>query len=274
MPDLSATVASLFVYPVKSCRGIALSAAVLTDRGIAHDREWLIVDEGGRFVTQREVPRLALIVTALSDTALELSAPGRRPVALPLDRGGSRCIVTVWRDTLPAIDQGDDVAALLSAWIGSPLRLARFDPAVRRYCNPDFAGPGGAHHSFADGYPVLVVSEASLSDLNSRLPTPLAIDRFRPNLVLSGIEAYDEDRIDALTIGGATLKLVKPCTRCQITTTDQATAQVGVEPLPTLAGYRYNAALDGVTFGVNAIVEAGAGTSLAVGATVSCALNF
>ena len=274
MSDLNATIAALFVYPVKSCRGSALSTAVLTERGIAHDREWLIVDDGGRFVTQREAPRLALIVPKLSETALELAAPGLPPLALALDRAGARCNVTVWRDTLPAIDQGDAAAALLSACMGRPLRLARFDPAVRRYCNPAFAGPGGAHHSFADGYPVLVVSEASLADLNGRLSAPLPVDRFRPNLLLSGIEAYDEDRIDEATIGAATLKMVKPCTRCQITTTDQATAQVGIEPLPTLSGYRYNAALDGVTFGMNAILRTGAGASLAVGATVSCTLNF
>jgi len=271
---MNATIASLFVYPVKSCRGIALATARLTERGIAHDREWLIVDEGGHFITQREVPRLALLVPALSAAALELAAPGLPRLAIPLDHAGARRDVTVWRDTVPAIDQGDVVAAALSAWIGRTARLARFDPAVRRNCNPEFAGPGGAHHSFADGYPVLVVSEASLADLNSRLATPLPIDRFRPNLLLAGIDAYDEDHIDELTIGGATLKLVKPCTRCQITTTDQSTAKVGIEPLPTLAIYRYNAALEGVTFGMNAIVSAGAGTSMAVGDAVTYSLNF
>jgi uncharacterized protein YcbX len=271
---VNTTVASLFVYPVKSCRGIALSTARMTERGIAHDREWMIVDEGGRFVTQREVPRLALLVPALSTDALELKAPGLSSIAVPLDHRGTHCNVTVWRDTLPAIDQGDAAAAALSAWIGHPVRLVRFDPAMRRYCNPDFAGPGGAHHSFADGYPVLVISEASLADLNGRLSTPLPIDRFRPNLLLSGIDAYDEDHIAQLRIGDVTLNLVKRCTRCQITTTDQATGQVGVEPLPTLAGYRYSAALDGVTFGMNAIVFAGAGTSIAIGAPVNCALSF
>jgi MOSC domain-containing protein len=272
---MNATVASLFVYPVKSCRGIALSTALLTERGIAHDREWLIVDADGRFISQREVPRLALIVPVLSDRMLELAAPGLS-VAVPLDQDhkGKRNNVTVWRDTLPAIDQGDDTAAALSAWIGRPVRLVRFDPAARRYCNPDFAGAGGAHHSFADGYPVLVVSDASLAELNRRLATPLPIDRFRPNLLLSGIDAHDEDHIDQLTIGSVTLKLVKPCTRCQITTTDQSTAQVGIEPLPTLAGYRYNTALDGVTFGMNAIVAAGAGAAIGVGAAVNCTLNF
>ncbi len=271
---MSATVASLFVYPVKSCRGIALSTAMMTERGIARDREWLIVDEHGQFITQREVPRLALIAPTLSETHLELAAPDLSPLAIPLNHQGKRSDVTVWRDTLPAIDQGDDAANVLSAWIGRPVRLVRFDPAARRYCNPEFAGPGGAHHSFADGYPVLVASEASLAELNSRLATPLPINRFRPNILLSGIDAHDEDHIDQLRLAGVALKLVKPCTRCQITTTDQSTAKVGIEPLPTLAGYRYNAALDGVTFGMNAIVSAGAGTSIAVGAAVNYTLNF
>ena len=274
MGDFNATVASLYVYPVKSCRGIALSEARLTERGIAHDREWLIVDATAFSSRSATVPRLALLVPALSETALEIAGPGLEPFAVSLQHQGPRRDVTIWRDTLPAIDQGDEAAAALSTWIGRPVRLVRFDPEVRRYCNPDFAGPGGAHHSFADGYPVLVVSEASLADLNGRLQTPLRIDRFRPNILLSGIDAFDEDHIDGLTIGDAMLKLVKPCTRCQITTTDQSTAQVGIEPLPTLAGYRYNAALEGVTFGMNAIVLAGAGTTIVVGAPAYCTLNF
>jgi uncharacterized protein len=271
---MNATVAALFVYPVKSCRGIALANALMTERGIDHDREWMIVDASGRFITQREVPRLALVAATPSERALELSAPSLPPLVVPFNDGGARIKVTVWRDTLPAVDQGDAAAVALSAWLGQPVRLMRFDPAARRFCNPDFAGPGGAHHSFADGYPVLVASEASLADLNDRLETPLPINRFRPNVLLSGVDAFLEDHIDELKIGGVTLKLVKPCTRCQITTTDQSTAVVGVEPLETLSGYRFNAALEGVAFGMNAIVTAGAGTSIAVGEPVSYSLNF
>ena len=271
---LNATVAALFAYPVKSCRGIALSRAPMTERGIAHDREWMIVDATGRFITQREVPRLALIQARPSEHALELSAPGLPVFTIPIVDGGAGLSVTVWRDTLPAVDQGDASALALSAWLGQPVRLVRFDPAERRYCNPEFAGPGGAHHSFADGYPVLVVSEASLADLNDRLETPLPINRFRPNVLLSGVDAFLEDHIDELKIGAVSLKLVKPCTRCQITTTDQTTAVVGVEPLQTLSAYRFNATFEGVAFGMNAIVTAGAGTSIAVGDPVSYSLNF
>ena len=271
---MNVTIAALFVYPVKSCRGIALGEAQLTERGIAHDREWMIVDAADRFITQREMPRLALIKTALSGTTLQLDAPGRPALAIEFDRDGARRSVTVWRDTLPAIDQGDDAARWLSQWIGAPARMVRFDRDVKRMCNPDFAGPGGAHHAFADGYPVLVLSQASLDELNRRLAVPLPVDRFRPNVLLAGIEAHDEDHLATIEIGSVKLKLVKPCTRCQITTTDQANAIVGIEPLPTLAHYRHNAALDGVTFGMNAIIESGAGTTIAVGARASCALTF
>ena len=269
-----ATIAALWIYPVKSCRGLQLSAAAVTERGLACDREWMIVDASGRFISQREVPRLALIAPALSATGLELTAPGMPVITSPFDRSGALLPVTVWRDSLPAIDQGDAVAAWISAWIGSAARLVRFDPRLRRSCDPAYAGDTGAHTAFADAYPLLVLSLASLADLNRRLESPLPLDRFRPNVVLSGVEAYDEDHIDELAVAGVAMKLVKPCTRCQITTTDQETGERGVEPLATLAGYRMNDALGGVAFGVNAIITSGAWNEIRVGATASCSLRF
>lgn len=266
--------AGLWIYPVKSCRGIALPQARLGERGLEHDRQWMIVDGAGRFLTQRHAPRLALVSVALSATELELAAPGAAPLSIPRDAPGPSCGVTVWNDTLPAIDQGRRAATWLSAWLGREARMVRFDPRVRRFCNPAYAGDSGAHTGFADAYPLLVLSEASLVDLNTRLASPLPMNRFRPNLVLSGIEAYDEDHIDQVRIGRVTLKLVKPCTRCQITTTDQATAEVGIEPLRTLALYRRNEQLDGVTFAMNAIVLDGEGASISVGERASCSLRF
>ncbi len=271
---MNATLAGLTVYPVKSCRGIPLATGRMTERGIEHDREWMVVDTAGSFLTQRQVPRMAQIATALSTFALHLSAPGMPALTVPFDAAFGTTQVTVWRDTLWALDQGDAVAAALSGWIGQPVRLVRFDPAVRRDCNPAYAGPDGAHCAFADGYPVLIISEASLADLNSRLPEPLPMNRFRPNIVLSGVEAYDEDHIAELSSGAVALRLVKACARCQITTTDQVTAAVGVEPLQTLATYRHDAKLEGVIFGMNAIVTAGAGASISVGNVVHCTLNF
>ncbi|HEX8012246.1 MAG TPA: MOSC N-terminal beta barrel domain-containing protein [Casimicrobiaceae bacterium] len=271
---LTASVAALFIYPVKSCRGVAASAAQVTERGLEHDREWMIVDDTGRFLSQRELPRLALIVPTLSATTLELRTPGREPLGVPLDRPGTLARVTVWRDSLPALDQGDGPAEWLSDWIGRDVRLVRFDPKVRRLCNRTYAGDSGAHTGFADAYPLLVLSQSSLDDLNARLATPLPLNRFRPNVVLAGTQAYDEDYLDEIAAGSIRMKLVKPCTRCQITTTDQGTAERGSEPLATLSTYRLNAALEGVTFGVNAILTAGYGDVLRAGAALECSLRF
>jgi uncharacterized protein YcbX len=271
---VDATVAALRLYPVKSCRGLDLSSALVTERGLLHDREWMIVDGAGRFVSQREAPRLALIVPVLSETSLELRAPGRTSLTLPLEGPGPLRQVTVWNDSLAAIDQGETAAAWISAWIETEAQLVRFDSRLRRECNPAYAGDSGAHTAFADAYPLLVLSEASLADLNRRLERALPVDRFRPNIVLTGIDAYDEDHIEAMTIDGVTLRLVKACTRCVITTTDQQTAERGAEPLATLASYRMNSALGGVTFGVNAIILAGAGNEIRIGAQARCSLRF
>jgi uncharacterized protein len=271
---MAASIASLHVYPVKSCGGIALESSPVVERGLAFDREWMIVDGDGRFVTQRDLPRLALVEPSLTATALELGSPGRPRLTVPLGLPGATRQVTVWNDVVAASDQGDEASAWLSSTLQRPLRLVRFDLAFRRRCNVAYAGDSGAHTSFADAYPLLILSEASLADLNSRLAQALPMNRFRPNIVLSGIDAYDEDHIDEIRVGSLAFKLVKRCTRCQITTTDQSTAVVGMEPLATLASYRMNAELEGVTFGMNAIVTAGAGLLVHRGDRVSCAFRF
>jgi uncharacterized protein YcbX len=271
---MTASIASLIVYPVKSCRGIAVESSGVTERGLRHDREWMIVDAAGRFLTQRELPRLALIVPAISERSLELRAPGMPHLEIPLDLRGTVAHATVWRDTLAARDQGDEPAAWLASYLDVAARLVRFDGQTRRYCNPEYAGDSGAHTVFADGYPLLILSRASLDDLNQRLAQPLPIDRFRPNIVIAGVEPYDEDYIAEIECGPVKMKLVKPCTRCKITTTDQSTATVGIEPLATLASYRHNRALDGATFGMNAIVTAGFGHDLARDSVLRCALSY
>lgn len=272
---MTPTIAGLFVYPVKSCKGLSAHSAQLSPRGLLRDREWMIVGSGGdpaRFITQRECPRLALIETGLGESALTLSAPGMAPIAVDYGLAGERRDVVVWRDTVRAVDQGDAVANWLSTFVGSSVRLVRFDSDFIRLCNREYAGESGAHTGFADGYPLLVIGSASLDDLNGRLQKrgagALPMNRFRPNLVIDGLEAYDEDHLASLTCGSVTIRLVKPCVRCQITTTDQASAEVGTEPLRTLAGYRNHARLGGVTFGMNAIVASGTGSTLTVGADV------
>ena len=180
----------------------------------------MIVEAGGdpaRFITQREYPRLALVETGLRESALTLSAPGMEILSVGYDREGAGRDVVVWRDTVRAIDQGDVAADWLSAFLGKAVRLVRFDPDVRRMCNPQYAGDTGAHTGFADGYPLLVIGSASLEDLNGRLQArgadALPMNRFRPNLVVDGLDAYDEDHLRTLACGDAILQLVKPCVR-------------------------------------------------------------
>jgi uncharacterized protein YcbX len=283
----TSVIAALNLYPVKSCRGIALTRAGVAVRGLVTgvgprrvgDREWMIVDGDGRFVTQREHPRLAGVGIVVDGDALQLSAPGRDPLCVPLaPRSGRAREVDVWGNRVAAHDAGDKAAGWLTDVIDVSVRLVRFDVSRERRCNPDYVGDSGAHLAFADGYPILVIGESSLADLNARLvaagSAALPMNRFRPNVVIAGLEPYDEDHLDTIAVDGVVLKLVKPCTRCQITTTDQETAVRGAEPLAMLATYRNNARLGGVTFGMNAIVVGGTGGELATGASARCTFRF
>jgi len=261
------TLASLHVYPVKSCRGLALREARLTPTGLEHDREWMVVGADGRFVTQREQPRLALVVPSFDGAALSLSADGAGRVTVPFGCSGEAVVATVWRDRCAAFDQGDEAARWLSALLGRPLRLVRFDQSRVRLSDVAWTGGFAAPNLFSDGFALLAVSCASLADLNSRLAVSLPMDRFRPNLVLDGLPAYGEDELGDLVAGPVRLRRVKACTRCRITTTNQATAEVeGDEPLRTLKAYRWDAALHGVAFGQNLVVMGGAGMLLRAGA--------
>jgi len=263
---MRATLAALHVYPIKSCRGIALGGARLTSTGLADDRHWMVVRPSGRFVTQRELPRLALIVTALNGRALTLDAAGMPTLAVSREQSGDSSAVTVWGFTGRGIDCGEAAAHWFTSFLGTPLRLVRFDTRAPRACDPAWTGDVPAVTEFADGFPILVISRASLKELNSRLPKELPMERFRPNLVLDGVEAYAEDRIHELRGEGVTIRLVKPCLRCAITTTEQSTGERdGVEPLATLKTYRLDADLRGVRFGQNAIIVNGVGALLSEG---------
>jgi uncharacterized protein YcbX len=263
---MTATITDLFVYPVKSCRGIALRNAQVESTGFAGDRHWMLVRPNGRFVTQRELPRMALIVTRLTVDSLELEAPGMPPLEVDRETNGVARAVTVWKFDGRGIDCGDEAATWVSRYLDTPLRLVSFDASAPRVCSPEWTAGTRAVTEFSDGYPILVISRASLADLNSRLSQALPMERFRPNLVIDGVEAYDEDRIQELRAGPVTLRIVKPCTRCSITTTDQSRGAVdGVEPLRTLKEYRFDKGLRGVTFGQNAIIVDGVGESLRVG---------
>lgn len=259
-------ITELNIYPVKSCRGIALSHAMLQPAGLEHDREWMIVRPDGRFVTQREQPRLASIVPAFEGAFLVLRAPEGRELRLPLQQEGAAVRVQCWRDVCSARDAGDAAASWLSRHVGESVRLVRFESTQRRLSSLDWTGGVEAENRFSDGFPVLLISEGSLADLNSRLGQPLPMNRFRPNLVVSGLLPYQEDTIDELVAGEVTLRAVKPCTRCIITTTDQNSGEVtGPEPIRTLKTYRLSRNPPGVLFGQNLIVVSGTGCELRTG---------
>lgn len=259
-------VSGLFVYPVKSCAGIAVSQAELSITGLAADRRWMLVNQQGRFITQREQGRLALVIPSLQGEGLQIEAPGMPVLTIAGTSRSQPCVVTVWQDRCQAYDEGETAAAWFSEFLGQPARLVRFDEAQVRLSNRDWTGEVQAPNQFSDGFPVLVISTASLAELNSRLAQPLPMNRFRPNVVVDGLPAYGEDRVHELYAGKVRLRIVKPCTRCKITTTDQATGvSQGMEPLDTLRGYRLDRTLRGVTFGQNAIIVAGTGTQLRVG---------
>jgi len=263
-----ARIASLHVYPVKSCRGIDVESVRLTDTGPEWDRRWMIVTRAdGRFITQRSHPKMATIAVAIDGGALRLSAPGTAPLELPVDHAGRSWPVTIWKSECLGIDAGDAAAAWLSDVLGEPLRLVRQDPARSRLASTEYAGPDPHPVSFADAYPILMIARESLEALNRRLPEPIPMARFRPNVVIEGVAAHAEDAMTRFRAGTVVLRGVKLCTRCPITTTDQQTGarDPDQQPLRTLAGYRHDYVLKGVTFGQNCVVEAGVGERLAVG---------
>lgn len=260
---MTAVLSRLFIHPVKSAAGIDCETAVLGPRGLQHDREWMIVDAAGRFVTQRDEARLALLKVAIAGGMLRLSNPQGDGPSLALDHEGAHCEVTVWRAQCAAFDAGDEVAQFLSAWLGRPLRMVRFDARRERLSNHDWTEGRDVPNLFTDGYPLLVLSQGSVDDLAARAGRALPVERFRANLVIDGVAPYAEDAARAVHAGAARLLLTKACTRCVITTIDHRRGQRdGEEPLRTLRSYRLDKALRGVVFGRNAYAIEGAGTVL------------
>jgi len=274
LSDLNGHLHALFVHPVKSCAGIAVDGSALVETGLDLDRQWMVVDEQGEFVTQRELPRMALIQPSLRHAELLLRAPGMLTLHLALDRAETPARAHVWSDWVEAFDMGATAAQWFSDFLGCRLRLVRFDPAFRRLSDRRFTGPIEAQAAFADAFALLVASTASLAELNRRLAgqghAPVDMRRFRPNLVLDGLEAHDEDHIDLLEIdtpqGTVRLKFVKPCVRCTIPGVDPLTGEQGFAVIDALAGYRQDPRAGGAaTFGMNAIVVEGLAHELAVG---------
>lgn len=281
--DQTVRVASLHAYPIKSCAGIALDEALLIETGIELDRAWMVVDAAGRFVSQRELPRMALVRPVLKTSEMVLRAPGMLALHIALDRAEQPVRATVWDDTVGAFDMGDLCAQWFSDFLGRPLRLVRFDPAQKRLSDRRWTGALEAENAFSDGFPLLVASVAGIEEFNRRLQArgvpAVTMARFRPNLVLDGLDAHGEDAIDEIDFetpdGPVRLRLVKPCARCNIPDVDPDTAATGHAVGETLAAYRADARMDGaLTFGMNAVVVEGIERSLRVGMAGGARFKF
>lgn len=277
MSDLNCTLSALYLHPVKSCGGFAVAEAVLTETGLDLDRAWMVVDEHGEFVSQRDFPRMALVQVRLRHGDIVLRAPGMLALHLSIDQVEAPARVRVWDDVVQAYDMGDVAAQWFSDFLGAKLRLARFDPEHRRLADMKWTHGREVTTQFADGFPLLVTSEASHALLADKLAAagvgPVDARRMRPNIVIDGVQAHDEDRLESLVIdtpeGPVELKPCKPCARCQIPDVDPDTAQAGSAVSAALRGYRADARVGGaLTFGMNAYVLAGAERTLRVGQTV------
>lgn len=239
---------ALFVYPVKSLRGTRVDAADLDARGLRHDRRWMVVDEGGGFLTQRQHPRMALVQPTVADGRLGLAAHGMRPVDVaPPSPGTARMRVRVWRDVLDALRSPAAADAWLTELLGVRCHLVFMPDEAERPMSGAEAGGDTPQVSFTDGYPLHLVGEGSLRELNRRLASPVGVERFRPNLLVAGAEPHAEDGWSGVEVGGVRLRTVAPCERCVVTTVDPRDGTRGREPLRTLASYRNTGGA--VTFG-------------------------
>jgi len=283
MSDVQVRIHSLHVHPIKSCAAVTLDEVLLIETGFEFDRAWMVVDAAGGFVSQRELPRMALVQQTLKHSELVLRAPGMLALHLALDAVQARCRVTVWNDEVAAYDMGDLAAQWFSDFLGQPLRLVRFDPEQRRLSSRDWTGELEAENAFADGFPILVASTASLAELNRRLTAQgqaaVTMARFRPNLVLDGLDAHGEDHLDEISFatdeGPIRLKLVKPCARCSIPDVEPTTGEPGHAVGDVLAAYRADARMKGaLTFGMNAVIVEGIDRALRVGMTGEATFRF
>ena len=242
----------IFIYPVKSAGEISLKSSYLEKRGLIHDRRWMIVDDSKRFITQRTIPRMALLKTEIVENKLRLNAPGMTELQLPLFQiEGTPQIVEIWGDRCEAIATGEKAEIWISNFLGKRCNFVFMPNNTNRKVDQAYAIDKN-QVAFSDGFPLLLISESSLSDLNSRVSEEITMKRFRPNLIVKNTVPYQEDNWNTIRIGDCELQIVKPCSRCVLTTVDPETGEFsGNEPLKTLAKYRkFNGE---VVFGQNLI---------------------
>lgn len=269
MPNIH--ISGLYTYPIKSCGGIRHDSITLDQRGLAYDRRWVVTDPRGQFFTMREYHQMALIQPTLTDTEMTLTYPDMPTLHISLKTGdGARAEVTVWKSVSTGVDEGEAAAAWFSQILGTPARLFKMADDFHRQTSTDYTAVAG-ELAFADGYPMLFISQASLDDLNTRLTTagkaPVPMERFRPNVVIAGCEAYAEDSWKRVHIAGIAFDVVKPCARCVMTTVDHLTGHVPdvKQPLAMLNTYRPSP--KGPLFGQN-VVHRGTGV-LSVGDVIT-----
>ncbi len=244
---------NLYLYPIKSLGGIAVQEALVEERGFKYDRRWMLVDPSGEFLTQRQHPQLALLQVALGESELTVfsKVDPSREISFDLEmNSGKEMQVKVWGDEVAALQVAPTVSAWFSDFLGMDVELVVMPESSHRKLNPRYAVQEESV-SFADGMPYVIIGQASLDELNGRLADPVGMDRFRPNLVFSGGDAYAEDQFKQLQIGEVEFQVVKPCARCVMITVDQEKGTKGKEPLATLATYRSQGAK--VYFGQNAV---------------------
>jgi uncharacterized protein YcbX len=246
------TISSLIYYPIKACRGFEVETASVERMGLQHDRRMMVTTPEGESLTQRENPRLALVTPRLTERSLELSAPEFDSIRIGIQTMGTPTSVNIWKSkNVQAIDQGEEAAQWFSDWLGEPVRLVHIADGYQRRINESFAVNEDDHTGFSDGYPILLTSEEGLADLNSRLESPVPMNRFRPNIVVKGGGPFEEDAWNRIKAGDVELAVVKPCARCEVTTIDKETLERSKEPLKTLGKFRKQKL--GAIFGQNVI---------------------
>lgn len=249
--SISSVLSALYRYPVKSMRGQSLAASPVSPQGLPFDRNWMVADRAGNFVTGRTYPQLVTVGATPSDDGVTLSVAGRTDLFVPNTAFTLPLETKVWSDSFPAWQGAAEADDWISSFVGTRLKFLWTGAATARRVKLDPAVP----LSFADGFPLLLIGQASLDDLSAKVGRPLAMERFRPNLVVSGGEAFAEDGWKRIRIGGASFRIAKPCERCVFTTVDPASGSKSLdqEPLRTLARYRKTP--EGVIFGQNVIPE-------------------
>lgn len=248
-----ATISQLFIYPIKSLGGVSINASEVSPLGLKYDRNWMLIDDSGRFLSQRELPLMCLFTITLTSDGLLVKHENSQVFVPFAPTTNTRELVTIWDDTFEAIVYDEAINSWFSEQLKCLCRLVKYVPKIsQRQIDLRFALQG-EETAFSDGYPVLILSEASLENLNNKLEQPISIERFRPNIVIKGIGAHEEDNLQEFLINSVYCKGVKPCARCQVTTIDPTTGNSGKEPLRTLNTYRKNG--NKVMFGNNVLVR-------------------